>query len=92
MAIPMHRISTTSKLFDAVGKAVAAVQIGPSLKIAHDADALEAMFGEDSLEQVRWRILRADRAHRRDLYRLHDELARRRRPQVVDRFAGVVSA
>ena len=92
MAIPMHRISTTSKLFDVFGKAVEAVQLAPSMKIAHDADALEALFGEESLEQVRGRILRADRAHRRVLYRLHDELARRRRPQPVDRFAGVVSA
>ncbi|HWE46968.1 MAG TPA: hypothetical protein VG407_13165 [Caulobacteraceae bacterium] len=84
----MHRMSTTSRLIDAVGKAVAAVQLAPSMKIAHDADALEALFGDESLEQVRGRILRADRAHRRDLYRLHDELARRRRPATIDRFAG----
>ena len=79
MAIRMHRATSTSRFFGAFGKAVAAVQLAPSLKIAHDADALEARFGEDSLERVRDRILRADRAKRRDLYRLHDELARRRR-------------
>lgn len=81
----------TSRLFGAVSKAVAAVQLAPSLKVAHDADALEARFGEESLERVRDRILRADRAHRRDLYRLHDELARRRRPEdatlSADQFA-----
>lgn len=78
MAIPMHRMTHTTRLIDVVSKAVAAVQLAPSLKIAHDADALEARFGEESLDRVRDRILRADRAHRRDLYRLHDELARRR--------------
>ena len=83
MAIPMHRMTPTSRLFDAVTKAVAVVQLAPKLKVAHDADALEARFGEDSLERVRDRILRADRAHRRGLYRLHDELARRRRPDDV---------
>jgi hypothetical protein len=83
----MHRISSTSRFLDAVSKAVAAVQLAPSLKIAHDADALEALFGEASIERVRDRILRADRAHRRDLYRLHDELARRRRQD-----SGFVSA
>ena len=76
----MHRMTSTSRFLGAFSKAVAAVQLAPSLKVAHDADALEARFGEDSLERVRDRILRADRAHRRGLYRLHDELARRRRP------------
>ena len=85
----MHRMSQTSRILGAVSKAVAAVQLAPSLKVAHDADALEALFGEESLERVRDRILRADRAHRRDLYRLHDELARRRRPETADQFAGV---
>ncbi len=84
----MHRMTPTSRLIDAVSKAVAAVQLAPSLKVAHDADALEARFGEELLERVRDRILRSDRAHRRDLYRLHDELARRRRPDDGDRFAG----
>ena len=87
MAIRMHRMTPTTRLLDAVSKAVAAVQLAPSLKVAHDADALEARFGEDSLERVRDRILRADRAHRRGLYRLHDELARRKRPD--DAVAGI---
>ena len=88
MAVPKHRTSKTSNVLGVFAKVVEAVQIGPSLKIVHDADVLEARFGEDSIERVRDRILRADRAHRRDLYRLHDELVRRRRITGADQFAG----
>jgi hypothetical protein len=82
MAIRMHHSTPTRRLFDGLSKAVQALQLAPDLKIVHDADALEAAFGDESLDRVRDRILRADRARRRKLYRLHDELARRRMPSV----------
>lgn len=49
------------------------------MKVAVEADALEARHGAEALHLVRNRIVAADRTARRDLYRLHDELARRRR-------------
>lgn len=48
-------------------------------KLADEADLLEAAHGEQALELIRARIAQADRAARKQLYRLHDELARRRR-------------
>jgi hypothetical protein len=80
MAIPMHRTSATDRFFLALHKAVENAHMAAAMKIAHDADKLEARFGEDSIERVRDRILRANRGARRALYRLHDELARRRTP------------
>ncbi len=80
MAIPMHRTSATDRFFHALHRAVEQAHLAASLKIAHDADKLEARFGDESIERVRDRILRANRKARRTLYRLHDELARRRRP------------
>jgi hypothetical protein len=49
------------------------------LKLAVEADALVARHGEDAIHLVRNRIVSADRTARKELYRLHDELARRRR-------------
>ena len=47
-----------------------------------EADRLEFAHGrEDAIAQVRARIAAADRAHRRRLYELHDELARRTGPE-----------
>ena len=51
----------------------------PEAKLAHQADELVAQHGDEALELIRSRIAKADRAARRQLYRLHDELARRRR-------------
>lgn len=51
----------------------------PETKLADEADAMEAAHGEEALELIRARIAKADRGTRRQLYRLHDELARRRR-------------
>jgi hypothetical protein len=61
-------------------------QAREEMKLADEADALEARHGEDAIHLVRNRIVAADRTARRDLYRLHDELARRRRD--ADPFAG----
>jgi hypothetical protein len=47
-----------------------------------EADRLELEHGrEGAIASVRERIARADRAHRRRLYELHDELARRTGPE-----------
>jgi hypothetical protein len=80
----MNRAFPAVRLFEAFTKTFESLQ--PSLKVSLDADELEAKFGERSLEQVRDRILTADRAARRELYRVHDELARRRRADPGDRF------
>lgn len=50
-----------------------------SYKLADQADAVEATHGERAVEHVRDRITSANRKARKELYRLHDELARRRR-------------
>ena len=50
-----------------------------SFKLADEADALEAKHGEEAVDRVRDRIVCANRKARKELYRLHDELARRRR-------------
>jgi hypothetical protein len=50
-----------------------------SYKLADEADALEATHGEEAVDLVRDRIVSANRKARKELYRLHDELARRRR-------------
>lgn len=45
------------------------------------ADLLENEYGrEGAIQLVRERITQADRPHRRRLYQLHDELARRYEP------------
>ena len=47
-----------------------------------EADRLEEKWGRaEAIARVRDRISRADRAHRRHLYELHDELARRTGPE-----------
>ena len=90
MAIPMHPPSH-HRFFGSLTKAVQALQLAPALKVAHDADDLEAAYGEESLDRVRARILRADRTARRGLYRLHDELARRRREEAGNPLAGLMA-
>ena len=47
-----------------------------------EADRLEEKHGRaEAIADIRARIARADRAHRRRLYELHDELARRTGPE-----------
>jgi hypothetical protein len=51
-------------------------------KIWAEADRLEEKYGRaEAILRVRDRIARADRSHRRRLYELHDELARRTGPE-----------
>lgn len=51
--------------------------------ISAEADDLEDHFGADALEWVRRRITTSRKNERTRLYRLHDELVRRRQPGVV---------
>ncbi len=57
-------------LFDAHAKARWAVSV--------QADHLEDLYGARAIDWVRDRIARARKGSRARLYRLHDELARRR--------------
>lgn len=59
------------------------------IKLADEADALEAQHGEEAVDLVRHRIVSADRKARKALYRLHDELARRRREHMGARTVAV---
>jgi hypothetical protein len=48
------------------------------LALSEEADDLEARFGPSgAVSHVREKIIRADRAARQRLYRLHDEIVRR---------------
>ena len=58
-------------------------------KLEAEADALVENYGEEAIEMIRARLLKADRAARKELYRLHDELARRRRDHSEDPLAGL---
>ena len=46
--------------------------------LAHEADHLEDLYGAHAIDWVLHRIERAPKGSRARLYRLHDELARRR--------------
>ena len=55
---------------------------GPSRPAWAEADILETQHGRDgAIRHVRDQIAHADREHRRRLYQLHDELARRYEPR-----------
>lgn len=47
-------------------------------ELSFEADAVEEAYGAAAVAWVRGRILKASRTHRPHLYRLHDELVRRR--------------
>lgn len=49
------------------------------MSVCLEADRLEAAHGENAVEVVRKRVTVAPRKLRKRLYRVHDELARRRR-------------
>jgi hypothetical protein len=65
----------TRRMLDAL---VQAIQTSAALKLAGQADVLEARHGAHAIDEVRDAVLKTDRRARRRLYRLHDELARRR--------------
>lgn len=48
--------------------------------LSNEADHVEELYGKDAIAWVRMRIADAPRGQRQKLYRLHDELARRRTP------------
>ena len=50
-----------------------------AVSLSKEADRLESVYGEDAVAFVREQVQAADRKARKHLYRLHDELARRRR-------------
>ena len=62
-----------------------------AVSLSQEADRLESVYGEDAVAFVRDQVQAADRKARRHLYRLHDELARRRRPAPTDDFAGLMA-
>ena len=47
-------------------------------ELSFEADELEAAYGATAVQWVRDQIVRASRTNRTHLYRLHDELVRRR--------------
>lgn len=61
------------------------------LDLVREADRLEAELGEDAVDCIRRQLLSASRASRRKLYRLHDELARRRRDRDFDLGLGAAA-
>ena len=74
----MSRRSHHSR-FKSLFAAIGGLQTKETDRLLHEADALEARHGEEAVDLVRRRIVSADRKARKALYRLHDELARRRR-------------
>jgi hypothetical protein len=57
-----------------------------------EADRLETLYGDAAVAYVRELVQAADRKARKRLYRLHDELARRRRQaESGDEFAGLLA-
>jgi hypothetical protein len=59
-----------------------------AVSLSQEADRLESVYGEDAVAFVREQVKAADRRARKHLYRLHDELARRRRR---NDFAGLMA-
>jgi hypothetical protein len=65
---------------------------GAVISLIAEADKLEALYGEAAVTHVREQVQGADRKARKRLYRLHDELARRRRQaETGDEFAGLMA-
>jgi hypothetical protein len=63
-----------------------------AVSLSREADRLESVYGEDAVAFVREQVQAADRKARKRLYRLHDELARRRRRgSTADEFAGLMA-
>ena len=54
-----------------------------AVSLSQEADRLESVYGEDAVAFVREQVQAADRKARKHLYRLHDELARRRRAATI---------
>jgi hypothetical protein len=63
-----------------------------AVSLSQEADLLESVYGEDAVAFVREQVQAADRRARKHLYRLHDELARRRRSNAsTDDFASLMA-
>jgi hypothetical protein len=63
-----------------------------AVSLSKEADRLESVYGEDAVAFVREQVQAADRKARKHLYRLHDELARRRRRNSsADDFASLMA-
>jgi hypothetical protein len=62
-----------------------------AVALTEEADKLEAQYGDAAIAVIRDKVQAADRKARRKLYRLHDELARRRRHDEADDFAGLMA-
>lgn len=64
-----------------------------AVSLQEEADKLEAKYGDEAVAFVREKVQGADRKKRKHLYRLHDELARRRRreSESADELAGLMA-
>jgi hypothetical protein len=62
-----------------------------AMSLSLEADRLESLYGERAVAHVREQVQSAGRKARKRLYRLHDELARRRRDDVPDELAGLMA-
>jgi hypothetical protein len=62
-----------------------------AVSLTEEADKLEAQYGDAAIAIIREKVQGADRKARKKLYRLHDELARRRRGDEPDEFAGLMA-
>lgn len=82
-----HRRSLLLSLFSGLRIAKDA----PALSLCREADRLEALHGEDAVFIVRERVQSAPRKVRKHLYRLHDELARRRRHATREPMEGATA-
>lgn len=71
---------------------LSAAKDAAAVSLSQEADRLETVYGEDAVAFVREQVQAADRKARKHLYRLHDELARRRRRTTAgDDFAGLMA-
>jgi hypothetical protein len=87
----MRRHHRRSNLFASL-VGFSAAKDAAAVSLSQEADLLESVYGEDAVAFVREQVQAADRKARKRLYRLHDELARRRRRgSATDDFAGLMA-
>jgi hypothetical protein len=69
-----------------------AARASAAASLIQEADQLESVHGEHAVAFVRDQVQAADRKARKHLYRLHDELARRRRDSAsTDELASLMA-
>ena len=78
-SLSMRRRHRRRPVLSAFLASLCAARDTAAVSLQEEADKLEAKYGEAAVAFVREKVQGADRKKRKHLYRLHDELARRRR-------------